>query len=223
MRKRYKYEDYEAIWQYSQASGNDLLLLLALVKFRQDKGMYASKETLAVVMRCNVDTVDRSLKRLKALNELNWDKGSNYGKKANRYFILLPGLDLDPNNTPADSTAISSANSSLIPPQTRALSPRKFTPLNSKETELKLKEEITVFDASMLGVLHKVSIDVSGLSPLQVLDLLNTFASSHSCRSAYTDKIRLERWWAYLDKFSASQAKREDTNLEGKLADGNEG
>lgn len=216
MRKRYKYEDYEVIWQYSQASGNDLLLLLALVKFRQAKGMYATKETLAVVMRCNVDTVDRSLKRLKALNELAWDKGSNYGKKANRYFILLPGLDFDPNNTPAvssaNSTAVSTADSSSIPPQTHPLYPRKFTPLNSKETELKLKEEITVFDASMLSVLHKVSIEISGLSPLQVLDLLNTFASSHSCRSAYTEKVRLERWWAYLDKFAASQANREIDN-----------
>lgn len=216
MRKRYKYEDYEVIWKNSQASGNDLLLLLALVKFRQAKGMYATKETLAVVMRCNVDTVDRSLKRLKALGELTWDKGSSYGKKANRYFILLPGLDLDPNNTPADSSAnspaVSTADSSFIPPQTHGLYPRKFTPLNRKETEFKLKEEVTVFDASKLSVLHRVSIQVSGLPPLQVLELLNTFASSHSCRSAYTEKIRLERWWGYLDKFSASQTDREIGN-----------
>lgn len=209
MRKRYKYEDYEVIWKNSQASGNDLLLLLALVKFRQSKGMYATKETLAVVMRCNVDTVDRSLKRLKALGELTWDKGNSYGKKANRYFILLPGLDLDPNNTPAISTADSTANSSFIPPQTHPLYPRKFTPLNRKETELKLKEEVAVFDASKLSVLHRVSIQVSGLPPLQVLELLNTFASSYDCRSAYTEKIRLDRWWAYLDKFSASQTNKE--------------
>jgi hypothetical protein len=65
----------------------------------------------------------------------------------------------------------------------------------------------------MLSVLHRVSIQVSGLSPLQVLDLLNTFASSHSCRSAYTEKVRLERWWLYLDKFAASQTNRENEEM----------
>jgi len=65
MARRYKFEDYEAVWQNSQASGNDLLILLALVKFRQPKGMYATRETLAELLKCNVDTVDRSLRRLK--------------------------------------------------------------------------------------------------------------------------------------------------------------
>jgi len=47
MNKRYKYEDYEVIWKHSKASGNDLLLLLSLVKYRQPAGMYATKETIA--------------------------------------------------------------------------------------------------------------------------------------------------------------------------------
>jgi len=204
MRKRYKYEDYEVIWKNSQASGNDLLLLLALVKFRQAKGMYATKETLAVVMRCNVDTVDRSLKRLKALGELTWDKGSSYGKKANRYFILLPGLDLDPNNTPADSTAdstaVSTANSSFIPPQTHALYPRKFTPLNIKEIVIKQNAEISVFDSAKFGVLHMRSCDVSLLPPLQVYELMQQFEASYACTSAFNDKVRLDRWWEFLGK-----------------------
>jgi hypothetical protein len=46
------------------------------------------------------------------------------------------------------------------------------------------------------------------LSPLQVSDLLNTFANSYDCSSAYTDEIRVARWWACLDK-AASQAERE--------------
>lgn len=97
MARRYKFEDYEAVWQNSQASGNDLLILLALVKFRQPKGMYATRETLAELLKCNVDTVDRSLKRLKELGELDWVKGSDRSKRANRYAILLDGLD---KNTP---------------------------------------------------------------------------------------------------------------------------
>lgn len=208
--KRYKYEEYEAIWQHSQATGNDLLLLLALVKFRQPKGMYATKETLASLMRCNVDTVDRSLKRLRSLGELTWDKGSNLSKRANRYQILLPGLDFDPNNIPLVSTANSPRISREIPLESHGEYPRKFTPLNSNETEIKHREEVKVFDASRFSVLHLVSIKVSGLSPLVVEELLNTFSRSYECRSAYTDKVRLDRWWAYLDKFAASQAKGVD-------------
>jgi len=46
------------------------------------------------------------------------------------------------------------------------------------------------------------------LTPLQVSDLLTGFAGSYDCSSAYTDEIRVARWWAYLDK-AASQAERE--------------
>lgn len=201
MVKRYKYEDYEVIWRNSKASGNDLLLLLALVKFRQPAGMYATKETLALLIRCNVDTVDRSLKRLKALGELTWDKGSNLSKRANRYQILLDGLDLD---TPLNSPR----NSQEIPPETHGEYPRNITPLNRNETEMKLKQEISVFDSTRFGVLHMRSCDVSGLSPLKVELLLLQFASSFECKSAYTEKVRLDRWWAYLSK-AASQAEGE--------------
>lgn len=200
MSKRFKFEDYEAVWKNSQAQGNDLLLLLALVKFRQPAGMYATKETLALLMRCTVDTVDRSLKRLRDLGELSWDKGSSHSKRANRYQILLAGLDLDPNNTPLISPLNSPRNSQELPPYSAEEYPRKFTPLNINETEMKVKQEITVFDSTRFGVLHLRSCDVSGLSPLQVFDLLKAFELSYESRSAYTDKVRLDRWWAYLSK-----------------------
>jgi hypothetical protein len=168
--------------------------------------MYATKETLAGLMRCNVDTVDRSLKRLKALGELIWDKGSSHSKRANRYFILLPGLDLDPNNTPRISPRISPRNSQEIPLEFQEEYPLNITPLNIKETEIKVKPEITVFDASKFGKLHLRSCDVSLLPPLLVLELLQAFSSSYECSSAYTEKVRLDRWWAYLDK-AASQTE----------------
>ena len=207
VKKRFKFEDYEVIWKFSQAQGNDLLLLLALVKFRQPAGMYATRETLAGLMRCNVDTVDRCLKRLKALGELAWDKGSSHSKRANRYMILLPGLDQDAKNTPLDSTRISTRISHEIPPEFQEEYPVNITALNSNETEIKIKPEITVFDSSRFGVLHLRSCDVSVLPPLQVLELLQAFASSYECSSAYTEKVRLERWWAYLNK-AASQSER---------------
>jgi hypothetical protein len=203
MARRYKFEDYEAVWQNSAATGNDLLILLALVKFRQPKGMYATRETLAELLKCNVDTVDRSLRRLKKLGELDWVKGSDKSKRANRYAILLPGLD---KNTPL----ISPRNSHEIPPETHEKYPLNITPLNSNETEGNSIKQKVVFDSTFASPFMMKSLDrVAGvLSPLQVSDLLNSFANSYDCQSAYTDEIRVARWWACLDK-AASQAERE--------------
>jgi hypothetical protein len=188
-----KWQEYEAVWQHSQAQGNDLLLLLALAKLRQGSVMYATKETLAELLNCSVDTVDRSLKRLRECGELSWVKGSSHSKRANRYQILLPGLD-------AVSTAVSPADSSFIPPQVAVLNPRSLPPLNSNETVV--KEEISVFDSSFGGLVMMRSCDrVAGvLAPLQVWELLQVFDVSYSCTSAHTEKIRLERWFEYLDK-----------------------
>jgi hypothetical protein len=162
--------------------------------------MYATKETLAELLNCSVDTVDRSLKRLKRLGELSWVKGSSHSKRANRYQILLPGLDA---HSPADSPA----DSSFIPPQSAPLYPRSLPPLNSNETVV--KEEIIVFECVQFGVLHLRSCDVSGLAPLQVWGLMQVFDCSFESRSAYTEKVRLDRWWAYLSK-AASQAEGEN-------------
>jgi hypothetical protein len=200
--KNYKFQDYEAIWQNSQASGNDLLLLLALVKFRQPKGMFATRETLALMLRCNVDTVDRSLKRLKALGELTWDKGSSYSRRANRYSILLPGLDLL-KNSPLNA----SRNSQEKPLETHEESPLNINALNSNETVVKREQEVLKFDSSRFGELHIASIESSGLPPLQVEHLLSNFSDSWECRKAYTEKVRLDRWWEFLDRFAASQAE----------------
>ena len=207
MARRYKFEDYEAVWQNSAASGNDLLILLALVKFRQPKGMYATRETLAELLKCNVDTVDRSLKRLKELGELDWVKGSDKSKRANRYAILLPGLD---KNTPLISPRISPRNSHEIPPETHEEYPPNITPLNSIETEGNSIKQKVVFDSTRFSPLMMRSCDrVAGvLTPLQVSDLLTGFAGSYDCVSAYTDEIRIARWYALLDK-AASQAERE--------------
>lgn len=207
MSRRYKFEDYEAVWQNSEASGNDLLLLLALVKFRQPKGMYATRETLAELLKCNVDTVDRSLKRLKLSGELEWDKGSSVSKRANRYYINLPGLDA---NTPLFSPRISPRNSQEIPPETHGKYPPNITPLNSNETEGNSIKQKVVFDATFAGVFMMQCCDrVAGvLSPLQVRDLLESFASSYDCSSAYTDDVRVARFYKLLDS-AASQAERE--------------
>ena len=194
MSKRYKYEDYEAVWQHSKASGNDLLLLLALVKFRQPSGMYVTKETLAVTLNCNVDTVDRSLKRLKVLGELVWDKGSDFSKRANKYQILLPGLDL---NTPANSPLVSTANSSGIPPQTQGEYPRNITPLNRI---LNRNENIYIdleFDLDLGSDFRKVLVERKselGLSVDQVNDCLSRFQKHPNFTATKDRRVQAERF-----------------------------
>ena len=73
-------------------------------------------------------------------------------------------------------------------------------PLNSNETVV--KEEITVFECRQLSPLHLRSCDrVAGVfAPLQVWELMLAFEGSYSCSSAFNDKVRLERWWGFLDK-----------------------
>lgn len=195
-----KWEDYESVWQNSQATGNDLLLLLALVKFRTKGVMHPTKETLAALMNCRVDTVERSLKRLRALGELAWVKGSSHSKKANVYKILLPGLD-------KDTPLFSPLNSREIPPETVVKYPPSFAPLNIKEIVVKEKTDIRVFDSSAFGVLHMRSCDVSLLPPLMVQELLQEFANSYACSSAFTEQVRLDRWWAFLGKAAVREGQ----------------
>jgi len=194
-----KWQEYECVWGNSRASGNDLLLLLVLVKFRQDGGMWATKEKLALLMRCNVDTVDRCLKRLKALGELDWDKGSNHSKKANFYRIYLPGLD---GNTPL----ISPRNSSEIPPETHGKYPRNITPLNIKEIER--KEMLSVFDKSEDGSLMVWLSKNYSIPDRLLAEQLSLFADSWICRREQSEESRLAQWWIWFDKFAASQAGR---------------
>lgn len=194
-----KWRDYEAVWGNSRASGNDLLLLLTLVKFRQDEGMYATKETLAQLMRCNVDTVDRCLKRLKALGELDWDRGSSHSRKANLYRIYLPGLDED---TPLNSPR----NSREIPPETHGKYPRNITPLNIKEIER--KEMLSVFDKSEDGLLMVWLSKNYSIPDRLLAEQLSLFADSWVCRREQSEESRLVQWWIWFDKFAASQAGR---------------
>ena len=179
--KTAKWQDYESVWEHSHASGNDLLLLLVLVKFRQSK-TFVTKETIALKMRCNVDTVDRCLKRLKNLGELEWDKGSAKSQRANSYRILLPGLDLD---TPANSPR----NSSAIPLETHSEYPRNITPPNIKKQNLNIYIDFD-FDLDLGSDFRKAMLQRKielGLTVDQVTDCLARF-QKHPCFTATKDR-----------------------------------
>lgn len=186
MAKRYKYQDYEVIWKKSKATGSDRLLLLALVKFRQPlRGMAVTKDTLAKTMNCSLDTVDRCLKRLKDLGELTWDTGSSASNRANRYYILLEGLDFVTADCPLD------------PPQIAENTPRRLPPLNSNETEYKDIDFIE-FDFSAGSQCFRLSLDWRpDLSVLQILDARDRFVAHKSYLMAEASQV-MSRWHAWL-------------------------
>jgi len=195
------YNEMDKVWDKSQASKTDKLVLLAIARrYKPGLGAWPSQDYLAKI--CGVDTrsIRNSITRLQELGELKWVKGSNLSKKANLYWISC----IETTKTSAEPLPEISAKSA----KTSAENDKNFRLLN-KELNTLNKPEI-IFDSTFASPLMMRSCDrVAGiLSPLQVSDLLNTFAGSYDCSSAYTDEIRVARWWACLDK-AASQAEKE--------------
>jgi len=195
------YNEMDKVWDKSQASKTDKLVLLAIARrYKPGLGAWPSQDYLAKI--CGVDTrsIRNSITRLQELGELKWVKGSNLSKKANLYWISC----IETTKTSAEPLPEISAKSA----KTSAENDKNFRLLN-KELNTLNKPEI-IFDSSRFSPFMMKSCDrVAGvLSPLQVSDLLNTFANSYDCASAYTDEIRVARWYALLDK-AASQAERE--------------
>jgi hypothetical protein len=82
------YNEMDKVWDNSQASKTDKLVLLAIARrYKPGVGAWPSQEYLAKI--CGVDTrsIRNSITRLEALGELKWVKGSNLSKKANLYWI----------------------------------------------------------------------------------------------------------------------------------------
>jgi hypothetical protein len=195
------YNEMDKVWDKSQASKTDKLVLLAIARrYKPGLGAWPSQDYLAKI--CGVDTrsIRNSITRLQVLGELKWVKGSNLSKKANLYWISC----IETTKTSAEPLPEISAKSA----KTSAENDKNFRLLNKELNTL--NESKDVFDSTFASPLMMRSCDrVAGiLSPLQVSDLLNTFAGSYDCSSAYTDEIRVARWYKCLDA-AASQAERE--------------
>lgn len=84
------YKEMDLVWDKSQASKTDKLVLLAIARrYKPGIGAWPSQDYLAKV--CGVDkrSISSSIRRLEALGELTWVRGSNLSKKANLYLILV--------------------------------------------------------------------------------------------------------------------------------------
>ena len=84
------YNEMDKVWDYSQASKTDKLVLLAIARrYKPGVGSWPSQEHLAKACGVNIRSVRASLTRLEALGELTWIRGSNLSKKANLYYLNL--------------------------------------------------------------------------------------------------------------------------------------
>jgi hypothetical protein len=191
------YKEMDYVWDKSQATKTDKLVLLAIARrYTLGKGSWPSQSHLAKVCGISARSVRRSISALQALGELKWVSGNDKSKKANLYYItLLEGAKMFAIEEP-DLSADSAKMSAISDKNVRLL---------DKELYILDKQKIVKFDASRGGALHLASIEVSGLSPLRVESELEAFADSWQCKKAYTEDMRLTYWWTYLDN-----AKRED-------------
>jgi len=177
------YREMDLVWDNSQASKTDKLVLLAIARrYKVGVGAWPSQDYLAKV--CGVDnrSIRNSIRRLETLGELRWVKGSNLSQKANLYWI----------------SCIETTKTSAISAKTSGENDKNFRLLYKQLNKLD-KQEINKFESTDFTPLFWKSCDVSGFAPLQVQVLLKQFEQSFECSSAYTEKVRLERWWTFLN------------------------
>jgi len=79
-------------WHHSKATGNDLLVLMAIANYISDEGAWPRIQTIAKDARVSERSVYRHLDNLKALGEIDWETKGGSGKgiyKSNRYWLRL--------------------------------------------------------------------------------------------------------------------------------------
>lgn len=77
------------VWDNAKVGGNELLVLLAMADFANDEGFaYPRVSTLAAKTRVSERTVQRVLKQLTDLDELDYEQGGGRGRP-NGYVVLM--------------------------------------------------------------------------------------------------------------------------------------
>lgn len=141
------YNEMDKVWDNSQASKTDKLVLLAIARrYKPGVGAWPSQDYLAKI--CGVDSrsIRNSITRLEALGELKWVKGSNLSKKANLYWITC----IETTKT----SAISVTETSAISAKTSAENDKNFRILNKQINKVNNK---AFFD--FLGNFPNMTVD----------------------------------------------------------------
>jgi hypothetical protein len=201
------YNESDLVWKHSKAIRLDKFVLLAIAKtYNKGEGSYPSQATIAKM--CGIADargVRRSLQRLSDLGELTWDKGSNLSGKSNRYYISFIEEEY------AKKVSIADTKKTAISDQKDLYTSDQKDRLLNKGLNKLLNAKKLPFDSTWQGdFMQSVWSRYEGrLSVLQVVELIESFAGSYECSSAYTEDVRLTRFWTLLDN-AASQAEREN-------------
>jgi DNA-binding MarR family transcriptional regulator len=188
------YNEMDKVWDKSQASKTDKLVLLAIARrYKPGVGAWPSQKYLAKI--CGVDkrSITNSVTRLEALGELTWIRGNNLSKKANLYFITV--LES------AKTSTISDAKTSTKVAKTSPILSKNF-PLLNKELNKGLESELsTISDACL-------SDDVRAWAELQnpgvdVDKVFQKFAIHPS--HARTDFLSVFKRWLIDERPSATK------------------
>jgi hypothetical protein len=119
------YNEMDKVWDNSQASKTDKLVLLAIARrYKPGVGAWPSQEYLAKICGVDVRSIRNSITRLEALDELKWVRGNNHSKKANLYWIKCIEV--------TKTSAISVQETSAISAKTSAETDKNFRLLNKQ-------------------------------------------------------------------------------------------
>ncbi|NBW22021.1 MAG: helix-turn-helix domain-containing protein, partial [Caulobacteraceae bacterium] len=160
------YKEMDLVWDKSQASKTDKLVLLAIARrYNPGKGAWPSQAYLA--QSCGVDarSIRSSIKRLEKLGELYWVTGSAKSGKANNYFIVFIDAKTSASNVQETSANIA---------KTSAENRKNFLPLDNQLNTLnKYIYSDIEFDLDLGSDFRKAMLEVKselGLSSDQVND-----------------------------------------------------
>lgn len=189
----------DKVWDNSQASKTDKLVLLAIARrYKPAVGAWPSQDYLAKI--CGVDTrsIRNSITRLEALGELKWVKGSNLSKKANLYWIAC----IETTKT----SAIQMTETSAISAKTSAENDKNFRLLNKQINKVNNK---AFFD--FLGNFPNMTVDEAKVYRAWTKALLKGTSEDLLVTASQANREMLEPdAWLNFEKWKSYKPERDE-------------
>ena len=197
------YNEMDKVWDKSQATKTDKLVLLAIARrYKPGLGAWPSQKYLAKI--CGVDkrSISNSINRLEALGELTWIRGNNLSKKANLYFITV--LES------AKTSTISDAKTSTKVAKTSPILSKNF-PLLNKELNKALEGENSTVSETCLS--DDVRVWAEQVNPGVDVDKVFQKFLLHPSH-AQTDFLNRFKTWIINERPSATKEEDGDDWVE---------